>query len=79
MNICPWGKINDFQSLSEFNRFVGWMDEQVNAGVAEEIAVERPYVGATFKEKWYRHSASKEVWRLVWPDSPFTGVFERVE
>jgi hypothetical protein len=79
MNSCPWEKINDFQSLSEFNRFVDWMMNQVASGEADETPVQNPYVGATtFREKWFRHKATGTIWRLVWPDAPFKGVFEPV-
>jgi len=80
MKTCPWEKINEFQSYSEFERFVSWIDEQVKSGVAEELQVRKPYIGATtFREKWYRHVASGKTWRLVWPDGPFTGIFEPVD
>ena len=80
MKTCPWEKINDFQSYSEFERFVAWMDDQVKSATAEETTVQKPYIGAnTFREKWYRHVESGKTWRLVWPDAPFAGVFEPVE
>jgi hypothetical protein len=80
MNACPWEKISDFQSYSEFERFVAWMHNQVESGTVEELPVRKPYIGATtFREKWYRHIASGKTWRLVWPDAPFTGIFEPVE
>jgi len=80
MNACPWEKISDFRSYSEFERFVEWMDEQVESAVAVELPVERPYIGATtFREKWFRHTATGMTWRLVSPDPPFTGVFEPVD
>lgn len=80
MNECPWESIGDFQSYSEFERFVGWMNEQLKSGVAEELPVRTPYIGTTtFREKWFRHVASGRIWRLVWPDAPFTGIFDLVE
>lgn len=79
MKTCPWEKVVDFQSLNEFNRFVDWMNEQARSGLAEEVPVRTPYIGATaFREKWFRHVESGEIWRLVWPDAPFTGVFEKI-
>ncbi|MEK6815229.1 MAG: hypothetical protein AABY65_10875 [Nitrospirota bacterium] len=75
---CPWESIDDFASLGEFNRFVAWMNDQVKNGLAEETLVTSPYMGATaFEEKWFRHVATGQVWRLVWPDGPFHGLFER--
>jgi hypothetical protein len=79
MSACPWETIRDFQSCSEFERFVVWIEEHVSAGTAEELPVRKPYIGAMFREKWYRHGASQTTWRLVWPDEPFKGVFEPVE
>ena len=80
MKTCPWEKIDNFQSLNEFNRFVAWMCEQVKSGEAEEVPVGYPYLGecAGFPEKWFRYLKTGDVWRLVWPDAPFTGLFEKV-
>jgi hypothetical protein len=79
MKNCPWELIIDFRSWAEFEHFERWMNEQIAAGEASEIAVTKPYLNTSaFKEKWYRHSTSGVVWRLVWPDGPFTGLFEEV-
>ena len=80
MKACPWKTIGDFRSYSAFERFVAWVNDQVKLGTAEELPVRKPYIGATtFREKWYCHIASGKIWRLVWPDAPFTGIFEPVE
>jgi hypothetical protein len=34
--------------------------------------------GADVVEVWYMHVTSREVWRLVWPEPPFDGVFQRI-
>jgi len=79
VKICPWEFIDDFHGINEFERFEQWLKEQSAIGEAVEVSVTRPYLDAsTFHEKWYCHVASGEVWRLVWPDGPFTGLFERV-
>ena len=76
---CPWEKIDDFRSFSEFNRFFAWINEQVSANAAREIPVRSQYAGATsLKEAWFLHIESGDIWRLVWPDPPFTGVFEPI-
>ena len=75
----PWERIDDFRSLGEFEHFLSWMQQQLNDGTAQEVPVRSHYIGANFSEKWFRHVGSGEVWRLVWPDIPFTGVFERVD
>jgi len=72
-------KIDDFNNLSEFNRFIDWIYERVDMHTIKEVPVKIPYMGtASLEEKWFLHIESDEVWRLVWPDSPFTGIFEPV-
>lgn len=79
MTNCPWKAISDFRSRGEFERFQSWIEAQVASGDAQEVPVAKPYIDApSFTEKWFKHLASSTVWRLVWPDGPFTGVFERV-
>ena len=79
MTNCIWEPIDDFCSRGEFERFENWIGKQVASGEAIEVAVTKPYLDApAFTEKWYCHAASGDVWRLVWPDGPFTGVFEEV-
>jgi hypothetical protein len=79
MSSCPWEPIEDFHSRAEFERFHLWMKSQIEAGSADETPVAKPYLGAeTFTEKWFQHRESNSIWRLVWPDGPFTGLFEPV-
>ena len=79
MTQCPWEEIQEFRSLGEFDQFVRWMDSQVASGAAQEVPVTAPYLDATtFTEKWFQHLGSGQTWRLVWPDIPFKGLFERV-
>jgi hypothetical protein len=77
---CLWEPIDDFRSRGEFERFESWINAQVTGGEAERIAVTRPYLNApSFTEQWFRHVGTESVWRLVWPDGPFTGIFEQVQ
>lgn len=78
MNNCPWETIESFTDYSEFERFVDWMASQVKDGVAVEKVPSSPYVGPTFQQRWFEHVASNTTWRLVFPDAPFSGVFEPV-
>lgn len=71
-----WFKIKEFQSFSEFNSFVDWINDQIKLGNAEECKVTRQFYT---NEKWYRHIKSGQLWRLVWPDLPFKGIFEPVD
>lgn len=79
MTTCSWEAIEDFHSLAEFERFEDWVAGQIANGNAAEVAVSAPYLDApSFAEKWFKHLRSGQVWRLVWPDGPFTGLFDRV-
>jgi hypothetical protein len=47
-------------------------------GTLAEVPVEDRYSGSfMFNEHWFR-APSGAIWRLVAPDPPFRGVFERV-
>lgn len=79
MSDCEWVEIHGFRGWPEFDKFTVWADEQVKAGVAIEVPVEKFYSGSSIiEQKWLRHVLSGQVWRLVWPDPPFEGVFEPV-
>ena len=79
MRKCPWEEIHGYGGFIEFDRFINWMSEQVSAHISKEIPVDAPYLGGnTLREKWFLHLESGEIWRLVWPDAPFAGVFELV-
>jgi hypothetical protein len=83
---CPWEAIDRFQNLVEFRSFERWIAGQVSAGMARQVPVEHAYaayaahaaVQVEVVEVWYMHVMSREVWRLVWPEPPFDGVFQRI-
>ncbi len=76
---CPWKAIQGFDNRAEFDRFLIWMAQQVNEGISEQMPVNSLYSNtALLEQKWFRHLATGMIWRLVWPDAPFTGVFEPV-
>lgn len=73
---CKWEEIDDFRSLSEFNRFVGWIEERVYAGDATEVPVENRYAGEMISERWFVCADCQSKWRLVYPDPGyFSGLF----
>lgn len=73
-----WEEIHGFASPGEFERFEIWIAEGVADGVLTPIEVGSPYSGSAMSdERWFR-SALGESWRLVAPDPPFLGVFEKV-
>jgi hypothetical protein len=73
-----WDEIHGFASPGELERFRRWIASALDEEALIEIPVEEPYSGSPMlDEHWYR-AASGSVWRLVAPDPPFRGVFERV-
>jgi hypothetical protein len=74
-----WDEIHSFGTPGEFRRFERWIKECLDEGVLAEIPVAERYCGATvFQERWFKEVSSGRVWRLVNPDPPFRGVFEKV-
>ena len=74
-----WYEIDGFASPGEFDRFVAYLREQVASGVAEEVPLDPSYgPGEIFGGRWYRHKLTGQTWRLVPPDPPFTGIWERI-
>ena len=79
---CPWEEVDGFVSLVEFRSFERWMIGQVSGGLARQVPVASPYrhddEALVLVEVWYLHLMSREVWRLVWPEPPFDGVFKKI-
>jgi hypothetical protein len=73
-----WIEIQEFNSPAHFQSFRQIIQGAVESGELEPVPIENPYSAGVFYEEWYRTS-SGEVWRLVPPDFPFKGVFERVD
>ncbi len=79
MSVPKLERIDGFQSPNEYEQFILWIAEHIKEGSIEEIPAGVRYAGATvFDEKWFRLKKSKEVWRLVAPDFPFRGIFDRI-
>lgn len=78
MNNCPWERISDFDGWNEFNRFESWLREQISNSEAKEVAVLKPYNAGGLKERWFIHKPTEQIWRLVSPEPPFAGLFEKV-
>jgi hypothetical protein len=73
-----WPKINDFTSIREFERFEIYVEEQKRKGWLIEISVGKPYASPNLKERWFKCSKCNIIWRLVYPDFPFKGLWDRV-
>lgn len=78
VNNCPWERISEFDGWDEFNRFESWLCEQIANSEAEELPVGRPYNVGGLKERWFIHKPTKQIWRLLSPEPPFAGLFEKV-
>ena len=77
--LCPWEEIASFGNLVEFRSFERWMTGQVSAGMARQVPVARPLADdGVLVEVWYLHLKSRETWRLVVPEPPFNGVFQKI-
>jgi len=74
-----WFEIHGFVSPGEFDRFVEYLLQDVRAGLAEQVEAQEDYGrGEIFGGTWYRDRDTGELWRLVAPDPPFRGVWERI-
>lgn len=62
-----WEEIHGFQSPAEYDRFVRY-----------SVMYPRYGKGMIFGGRWFEHIETREIWRLVAPDFPFRGLWERV-
>jgi hypothetical protein len=76
--VTEWEEIHGFRSPGEFRRFSQWLDQALQAGIAKEVPVEQPYAESMLEERWILLTDAGEVWRVVTPAPPFSGVFLRV-
>ena len=76
---CGWEMIDGFKSLEDYERLRDSVTEQVRLGQADERRVSKPYSGLkTIDEHWYKCRVTGEIWRLIAPDPPFPGIFDKV-
>lgn len=72
-------EISGFQSPGEFARFQAFLEAGVAKGELREISPDPSYhAGEIYGGRWFELTSDKTVWRLISPDPPFTGLFERV-
>lgn len=72
-----WKEIRGFDSPEHFSDFMHTVESSIISNELTPIPVEQKYGSAMFEETWYR-TASGQIWRLVSPEYPFKGLFERV-
>lgn len=72
-------EIHGFRSPGEYARFVEYLEARVSAGLFEEVEADESYGrGEIYGGRWFRDLATGMTWRLVSPDPPFRGLWERV-
>ena len=72
-------EIHGFMSPSEYERFVKFIEAQVQHGYWVEVPADPNYPAFGIRGgRWFR-STEGEVWRLVPPDIPYKGAWEPVE
>jgi hypothetical protein len=75
-----WEEIHGFASPAEYKKFCAYIEGQITSGVVRERVPNPSYEkGKIFGGRWFEDTETKEVWRLVTPDFPFRGLWERVD
>ena len=78
-NRCEWEVAEHFNSYAHYEHVLAFIRQQVTDGLAKEVKVRNHYSGLeTLDEHWFKCLADNETWRIVAPDPPFKGVFEKV-
>jgi hypothetical protein len=75
-----WEEIHGFNSPGEYKRFCDYIEKQVLLGCAIERVADPNYEkGLLYGGRWFEERDTKEIWRLVPPDFPFRGLWEKVD
>ncbi len=73
-------EIHGFSTASEYQRFCAYIEDQIAQGMVEERIPLASYCkGLIFGGRWFEDIETKEIWRLVAPDFPFKGLWEKVD
>lgn len=62
-----WERIDGFTSISEFNRFLIWIEKQLEEGACEELLLDRDNQEYAQK-RFFRSKKNGEIWELILPD-----------
>lgn len=75
-------EINEFNSFSEYERFIEYLSKRISENEIEEIEPQEYYSGKSpyglNNDRWFKDNSNNEIWRLVPPDFPFKGFFKKV-
>lgn len=78
--VSRWYEIDGFVSPGEYERFCAYLQGQVDAGIARQVPADPDYTRSEVSGgAWYQDRQTGEIWRLVPPDFPFRGLWEKVE
>jgi hypothetical protein len=74
------GEIDGFNSPGAYRRFCTSIERQVASGDALERTADPNYGrGMISGGRWFEDRGTKQIWRLVPPDFPFRGLWEKVD
>ena len=75
-------EIKEFNTHSEYEKFIKYLTTRLIENEIEEIEPKEYYQGKSSfglnKDRWFKDHLSEDIWRLVPPDYPFKGFFEKV-
>jgi hypothetical protein len=75
-----WEEIRGFYTPDEYQKFCDYIESQIAQGVVEEKSPRASYhKGLIFGGRWFEDVQTKQTWRLVAPDFPFKGLWEKVD
>jgi len=73
-------EIHGFASPGEFDRFIRYIEDQANMGLVQEVKPDLScHKGEIYGGRWFKDINTNETWRLVEPDFPFKGLWEKVD
>ena len=72
-------EVRSFRSPGEYADFLSLLEISISSGDLSEVPVDPRYgPGELYGGRWFRVAETGEVWRLLEPDFPFRGRWERV-
>lgn len=77
-HICDnFEKVDGFHSPWHFEKFQASIEQMISCGLVKEISVKEGYSIVKYEERWIQ-CPNGDIWRMVTPDFPFPGLFEKV-
>jgi len=72
-------EIHGFASPGEYKRFLAYLKNQCEVNILKEIPPDPTYnKGEIYGGTWFKELETGYIWRLLEPDPPFYGLWERV-